>query len=230
MNDLEEIPYLDWNQFLEEWKWNQGEHVTLIGPTGTGKSTLMKAIEYKRSTAVVLVTKKKDPIVDAYKRIGYKLIKTWEDVPTDIYPKVILKPPFDKGDDKERTQRIEFKYAFDRAFEYGGVALYIEELQYMDQDLGLARQMNRLWQQGRSLGVTMIAGTQRPRNVPLAAFSQATHIFFFNSSDDYDIQRIGSMGGVNNRTIREAVNLLDSHQVLYLNTRTREMVITKVRK
>lgn len=228
ITEVEDIPIVSWPWFLENWKWRQGEHVTLIGPTGQGKSTLIEEIEYRRKYVIVLVTKKRDAIVSKYVKRGYKRLTSWRGVSEDVYPKVVLQPPFAKDEPKERIQQDEFRYALDRVFEYGGYSVVIEEAEYMVKDLKLDRQVRRLWQQGRSLGVSVVAGTQRPAFIPVVAYSSATHLFFFRSTDEYDLQRMGGLGGMSNKTIREAVSMLESHQVLYLNTRTGEMLITKV--
>jgi len=229
ITDVEDIPIVSWQWFLENWIWKQGEHVTLVGPTGQGKSTLIEEIEYRRKYVIVLVTKKRDPITGKYQKRGYKLLKSWKGVSDDVYPKVVLQPPFAKDEPKERIQREEFKFALDRIFEYGGFCTVIEEAEYMAKDLKLDREMRRLWQQGRSLNVSVVAGTQRPAFIPVVAYSSATHLFFFRSTDEYDLQRMGGLGGMSNRTIREAVSMLQSHQILYLNTRTGQMLITKVK-
>lgn len=226
---VEEIPVIPWASFMETWKWFQGEHLIAIGPTGQGKSTLIEAIMPKRNIAWVLVTKKRDPIIKEFKKQGFEVRTSVRGISEQVTPKVLLQPKFAKEEPIERHQKDEFRYALKRAFEYGGVCVDIEEVQYMVEDLGLKQDLKRLWHQGRSMGVTVVAGTQRPAFIPVVAYSGSTHIFFFRSSDEYDLQRMGGLGGTNNRLIRDAVSVLKSHQVLYLNTRTGEMVITKVK-
>lgn len=226
----EEIPVVAWDDFLNNWKWKQGEHLMTLGPTGRGKSTLIEAIMYKRGITWVFVTKKTDPIVNQYKKKGFVVRETVKGISEEVSPKVVLKPKFAKEKPKTRIQFEEFEYALDRAFEYGGVCIVIEEGQYIAERLKLAPELKDLWHQGRSLGVSLVIGIQRPAHIPVIAYSSSTHVFMFQSADMRDLERLGGISGVNNLIVREAVSMLKSRQVLYVNTLTGEMVITKVTK
>lgn len=225
------VDQISWEDFLGHvFNWDQGEHVTLIGPTGQGKTTLARHILPRRNYVVNFVTKKTDPLIQEFKRDGYKVMKSWGDTPHHTAPRVLLQPPFVKTEPRERVQREEFSLALDRAFDEESWTVYLDEVLYITGDLGLERKVKRLWHQGRSLGVSVVAGTQRPAMVPLLAYSQATHLFFWRNTDETDIKRLGGLGGMDNRLIREIVARLAKHEVLYLNTRTGELVRTKVRK
>jgi energy-coupling factor transporter ATP-binding protein EcfA2 len=227
---MTDVPHHDWEDFLERvFKWKQGEHVTLIGPTGQGKTFLAKAILPQRNYVVNFVTKKKDKMIGEFKREGYKVVKEWEH-PHQSMNKILLQPPFAADEPRERHQRSAFKHALDRAFNETGWTVYLDEVLYVTDDLNLTRQVKRLWHQGRSLKVTVVAGTQRPALVPLLAYSQATHLFFWRNTDENDMRRLGSLGGLDRKTIQSVVGSLPKHEVLYLNTRTGELAQTKVRK
>lgn len=38
----ESTQFMPWPQFIQQFDWHQGEHISLIGPTGYGKTTLVK--------------------------------------------------------------------------------------------------------------------------------------------------------------------------------------------
>jgi energy-coupling factor transporter ATP-binding protein EcfA2 len=228
---IDEIPKVEWEDFLENhFQWKQGQHVTAIGPTGQGKTTLIKAILPQRKYVVTFVTKKKDSLISEFLRDGYKKVKEWGNLPHSAHPKILLHPPFLKTEPREAEQRRQFKHALNRVFDETGWTVYLDEAPYIVEDLGLLRQVKRLWQQGRSLKVTVIASAQRPRFLPLAAYSQATHLFFWRNSDENDSKRLGGLGGLDRKLIQRVVASLAEHEVLYVNTRTGALVITKVRK
>jgi hypothetical protein len=223
-----DVETISWDEFLRLFKWKQGEHVTVIGPTGSGKTWLVEAILPLRKYVAILITKKKDPMIQKFQRGGYERVKSWVEIPHEIHSRILLHPPFARDEPKERYQQVEFAHAFDRAFEQGHWTLYADELPYIIDDLGLERKVKRQLNQGRSLKSSLVSSAQRPAFLPLLTYSAATHVFFFRTTDEADLKRIGGLGGISNKLIREVVAVLESHQALYLNTRTGQMYITKV--
>lgn len=199
----------------------------MVGPTNRGKTTLAHAILPERNWVILFATKKKDPLIAKFKRNGYKVVKTVDGIHKDLSRKWILAPPF-TGKESTQTQKAEFEGALAKAFKTGGWTIYLDEARYICDTLRLAPDCEILWQQGRTLGVTMVVGTQRPVRIPLAAYDQATHLFFFRENDDRNLKTLGGLGGVDNRVIRDTVATLGFHDALYLNTATGELAITKV--
>src|SRR4051794_31218435 len=92
-----EVPFMDWGTFKQRgFAWRQGEHVTLIGFTGSGKTEALIRMLGVRSTVVVLGTKRKDSTLDQLMKSGYKRIKSWDQMPmTDrgpVFRNVVLWP------------------------------------------------------------------------------------------------------------------------------------------
>lgn len=222
-----EIPRLPWDSFLEQFKWKQGDHMTLVGPTKRGKTTLAHALLPMRKWVIIFATKKKDPLITKFRKDGYHLVRTSDEIHKDVSHRFILAPPLTSKESRP-SQRVEFEKALARGFKSGGWTFYLDEARYISDTLRLADDCELLWQQGRTLGVTMVVGTQRPVRIPLTAYDQATHLFFFRENDDRNLKTLGGLGGVDNKLIRETVAMLGFHDALYLNTATGDMVITKV--
>lgn len=219
-----------WTEFLAGWDWKQGEHVSLIGPTGTGKSTLALAILPRRKYRVVIVTKPADETVTDLD--GYKVVEQWKKIdadPRDGGTAYVLWPNIATMD-KQRAQAVLIRQALREMYAQGAWCVFADEVSYLARDLHLTRELKMLWLQGRSLGISMVAATQRPAWVPLEMYSQASHLFLWKDNDGRNVRRLVEIGGtVDHRRLEAALASLDStqHEVLYVGTRTGEMVITK---
>ena len=53
-------PFVRFDRFMADWRWKQGEHVTTIGPTGSGKTVLNRELLRRRDFVVVLGVKNRD--------------------------------------------------------------------------------------------------------------------------------------------------------------------------
>lgn len=225
-------PVVDWSTFHDSFDWQQGEHVSLIGPTGQGKTTLALKILPRRSHTCILATKPVDPTLSklASRRTPpserYVKQRTW--APTMLTPRVLLWPPIDNlREDIDEQVRV-FNEALPEIYSAGGWCVYADELQYLVRVLGLGGLLEMFWYQGRSLKVSLVASFQRPAWVPVAAYSSSTHLFFWRTNDDRDLKTIGGLGTLDSKQIREIVKKLSRYEVLYINTRDDTMLVTKV--
>lgn len=227
------VQRVGWDDFLARWfVWEQGQHVSLIGPTGAGKTTLALALLPMREYVLAFGTKptgKDDTLMSLVRKDRWKLVQRWADMPKVIQPgrgKFVFWPKFKHPRDVPE-QAAEIHEAVGHAFTQGGWCLMVDETWYWTNVLGLKRMLEQLWTQGRSIGVSVLAGTQRPAYVPLNMYDQATHVFFWRDNDERNLKRISGMNGLNAQLIRSTVATLAPHEVLYVNTRTGLMLVTK---
>lgn len=217
-----------WEEFLRIMNWEQGEHTTLIGPTGQGKTNLARHLLQVRENAgsaiVVMATKPTDPNLDILKERGYRVARSWP--PEFDGKKVLLWPQFSGAQDVDKQKAI-FQYAFASIFAAGSWTIYIDELPYVSDVLGLDRWLKVLWLQGRALDITLVVGTQRPRNVPLEAYSSSSHLFIWRTNDQEDLKRLTGLGAFDPRPIRDEVARLPRYEALYVGTRSDILAIVK---
>src|SRR5262249_50789561 len=72
----------EWPQLREELaeRWRPGEHLSVFGPTGSGKTTLALALVERRDPAVIVVTKRRDTLIRQLRRGGWQTIGTAEEL------------------------------------------------------------------------------------------------------------------------------------------------------
>jgi hypothetical protein len=109
----------------------------------------------------------------------------------------------------------------------GGWTVYVDEAYYFSKVLKFDDLLKIYWTQARSNDVTLVAATQRPRDVPLLMYDQATHLFFFRFRDKRDLDRLSEIGWLDGKQIKETVSTLNQHDFLYINNVTGEMCISR---
>lgn len=229
--ELEGIPYVPWDVFLRDhFRWEQGEHLTCIGPTGCGKTTVQLALMPMRRYVVVLGTKPGDRTLEQlHDTQGYTRAYQWREVRKPRAGRTsrwLLWPRF-RGPSDFAVQAEVFDQAFGHIFAEGGWTVCADELWYLCHKLGLTEWLEIFWTQARSQHISLMGGTQRPSGIPLFAYSAATHLFLWRDNDERNLERVGGIGGLSAKQIRATVAALPKHYCLYVNTRDGQMVITR---
>lgn len=221
-------PYVRWDRFLDGFEWRQGQHVTLVGSWGAGKTTLARQLLPMRDYVVVLATKARDPsLYGPLARMGYVTRDRFDPDPANE-PRVIFKPKLSSPTAEGREgQREAFREALVDIFATGNWCVYADEIRYLSQYLGLQTELETLWLQGRSLGISMVSGTQRPVSIPHLAFD-ADHLFLWRATDRRDVVTMSEYTGTGIEAARFAIPRLPLHEALYIDTRTGYMARTKV--
>lgn len=212
--------------------WHPGEHITLIGPTGRGKTELEIALLRERTWGVFLSTKRKDSTQAELRQVGFRVITDPAQLNPEVHNRFLFRPPFPRSASaaviKAAHKRV-YGVMLMRLREQMGWTIGADEVHYLTEFLGLGDEMDLLWRQGRSEGTSVIANTQRPRHIPLVAYSQATHLFFWSSPDLADVRRIGEMTPLPIQHITAALATQSKHDVLYVNTVSGDMFQTNTR-
>jgi ABC-type glutathione transport system ATPase component len=184
--------------------WEQGEHVFVSGPTGSGKTALARHIDQvriDRGGHVIVFAAKLSPdptLVKDY--AGFTRWNEWKKNREALDQKVLLWPDVSK----EKTirgmrdkQRAVFQEAFDRLSKVGRVTAHIDEGLYMANPsyMGLSDEIAMLHAMGRSSKLTIITLTQRPAHLPLIVYSSASHAFVGRARELADQKRLAELGG-----------------------------------
>lgn len=226
---MEIPPFVPWGRFLAETNFRQGEHITVVGSTGSGKTTLaLRLLPYRKFTCVLATKNADESLYPKLESDGYVMTDDPElDAETD--PLVIFRPKLEAPTaEAQEEQREKFQQVLIGIFNEGGWAVYGDEIRYLSDNLKLKRELELLWLQGRSLGITMVVSTQRPVSIPVVAFESASHLFLFRTTDQANIDRAAEFESANKPLLRYLLPRLPFHEVLYIEARTGRMLRTKV--
>jgi hypothetical protein len=204
-------------------KWKQGEHVVIVGDTGTGKTYLESKILTMRKHIIYMQSK-----TDDIKFPGFRKVKTQLDIGRNPFEngaavtKWLLQPKLiDFG-----AQQKEFSRTFDQAWREGGWTIVIDETYFATYILKLEKQINMLLTQGRSKHLTIVVGMQRPAWISRFALSQATHAFIFRCEG----RDVKSLADALSPKIVKPVQELTGHDFVYFNRATREVKVGNANK
>jgi hypothetical protein len=216
-------------------RWDQGEHLSLIGPTGQGKTTLVRKLLPRRDFVVILASKPRDEGLDAIvKRDGYTLVRDWRKRPKPVRvdgrwtSRLMLWPELrNLAGDLDR-QDEQMRACMGDVFIDGGWCLVADDVSWQCEMLHHELPLKALWKLGRSSGVSLVANVQRPAFVPLDAYAMASHLCLWQTSDERDTRTIGGLGGLPSEPIRATVRSLPEHDFLNIQPRRKLLAITRV--
>lgn len=220
------IPWDDFRSYVFDWR--QSQHVGLIGPTESGKSTLSYAILPERKYVTFFATKPADPVLEQYAaKGGYVRSADWPPktgrlfkraATPDQVPRRLLWPDASRITSVPHQQEV-FGRAFSDIYTQGGWCTVWDEFWMMCRILGMEDEARIMLQQARSNDISFVMGAQRPSRIPLELFDQTTHLFFWRDNDEVNLKRIGGVGWLSSGPIRAFTANLDPYQVLYIHTR-----------
>lgn len=220
-------PVIGREEFLrDKFDYRAGQHVTLLGPTGCGKTTFGYQLLDKAATAkmpaIVLVMKPRDETVTKWDKVmKSRRVRTWPPLPSLWKPRkpraftLWPKHTFDPDVDDPRMFR-EFRKAILGAYKRGSRILFCDETYSLTHELGLSKPLVTVWSKGRSMKTGLWAASQKPTHIPLWAYSMAQHLFLYYDPDKRARERFGEIGGIDPKAVAEVVAALGPHQCLYI--------------
>ena len=242
-----------WAQFDEFWRavHKPGQHVTIIAPTGVGKTYLARHLLRADDHVIAVGSKVRDTSLDKFTKVnGYKRIKTFDAIEEHLrlyrgasQNRLLLWPDLVKAcrdvPEDEIIAKIKSIITPEINKLLGYVALkglwtlYIDETQYMSTrraGFGLEDSIGHLHTQARSNFSSIYTAFQRPAWVPHAIYSSASWAFLGKTSDNYDLKALKGFNGQDPRRIQHELNGLQSrnYEMLAIDCRGTSDQIYKI--
>ena len=225
-----DIPRVGWGQVAGEFvdRWEQGQHVAILGKTGSGKTTLALELCRLRIAARgamvgVLGTKARDQTL---RKTGWPIVREWPPTYAQMQTHhVIFWPAYSRPSTAKSTTTPRVVEILDEVMLAGGWTLFVDEMAYLVETLGLRQVLDEYWNGARSSGISLIAGTQRPAWLARSAVSQTDWTVCFRINDQDDRLRAGEILG-NRRRYAPVIATLRDHEFLLARTVTDMAVIT----
>jgi len=184
-------------------RWRQGEHVAVVGRTGSGKTYLIGKLTALRQYVVIFRTKPDRKI----KFPGFVTVRRAAAMDHWRSERLLLEPDY-------RRQAVEGYGMLERAWRDGGWTIVVDENWYAEKLLGLQSYVIRLLTQGRSKDISIVVGMQRPVDITRFALSEITHLFVFRC-EGRDLKF--SLKDSTTESIVPAVRNLRGHDYVYYN-------------
>lgn len=214
-------------EFLSTWGRPNGqveaEHVSIVGPTGSGKSMFQAYIanarcEMRGSHCIIIATKPADKTLT---KMHWPIIRKWPP-PYGKHEHFILWPQAPQNAYEARRVQAEQIYEALNALwtKDSNIIVVFDEIAYIEQELKLKVIIERYWREGRSIGISIIATTQRPRNVTRYMWSEPSWIIAFRPDDEDEARRVAEIIG-GRRLYTQALLSLERHQFIIIDRKER---------
>lgn len=162
------------------------DRVLVLGQTGSGKSTLVRALFYGHRSLVVVDPKHEELVprsITVYTPADFR----------QVFPqrstRVVFRPdPESKaGDDVDEVIR--------RVLAFGRTRVIFHEMVGYAGASRIVPAVARLWKTGRSLSAPAVACSQRPNGLHNDVIAESEHVFAFDLALESDRRKVAGIGG-----------------------------------
>lgn len=205
----EEIPWSELGpEFIEIWGHDdsgklRAEHWEIEGQSGAGKSyvagTAMQQRAQRWHTATLaVITKQTD---DSIPLLGWPEVTSFRELRERKYLQAVFWPRTTlKGEEREKFQEAAIYELLSELWpkpgEMANIVIYFDEIRYIESLSRRLKKMIRMyWREGRSHGISIIAGAQRPLEMVRDMHSEARWRAVFCPADEADMERFAELLG-----------------------------------
>ena len=225
-------------------RWQPGQHLTCLGPTGRGKSTLLGQVLPRtvHSRVVICCPKGADP---AYRRLG-RATMTWpprrrmSDTMREVYAGTPdpdgrqvwrIELPMRKVEDFDRLAALYRAVLSDALARpetpKDSLLVLLDDSRLISEGrhMNLGGLVTANLMIGRSKGVSIVNNYQAPRFVPREGLDQVSHLLIWRNRDTDVAKRLAEVGDVDPALTLAILRRLDYHEALWIDAIHDELFI-----
>lgn len=202
--------------------WRQGQHLVIVGPTGSGKTWLAAELLAPWRYVLALISKPRDATLTKQFR-GWHKVRAFDKI--EWHQDHVLLIPDSRRLVAAAAARQTIAQALDEAYTAGGWTIFIDELQQLSETWKLDTLIRTIFVTARSNNVTLVAACQRPRRVPIEALNQATYILSFHLNDEADVERLAEAAGIQRKRLIAINAQLSGRSLMLINNQDQSITI-----
>lgn len=223
------VPVIPRKEFARDFgrEYSAGQHVTFIGPTQRGKTTLcidlLQEVERHNKIPIVILAGKppgRDYTIEnvAPEKLNLRTVDEWPPIRTykDRKRNGYVLRPLDKAasrKEEEAKLRGEFEKAIMSNYQKKTPTITVADEAYLVQvTLKLKGEYEQPLMRGAP-HAAMWSLIQRGAYVSYLSYNSPDHIFIFNDPDVANRKRYSEIGGVDPRFIYEVTNTLQTYEI-----------------
>lgn len=210
--------------------WRQGQHISIMGRTGRGKTTLSRDLDALREWVAVVAIKQADDTLATFPKVGYTVIKSWP--PKWGVKRVVLwaKPKTLRDMADQRTQIGKL---LDDVFQNGGWAVDFDDVARVANALGFKREIATLLNEARSHHSSIISKMTQPSSVtqtiPSEVWRQVRFHLVFRYRVGRDLDAIADIVGYSKGELKKLMDRLDDFDFLCFDDLTDSVLLVRTR-
>ncbi len=227
---IDPLPWPDFREWAAE-SWEPGQHVSVIAPTGAGKTTFVGGLLDLRRYVLALDPKGGDSTLAGlgFERMGQwpgekKLAEAVTKHDEDGEPsRYIVGPRVNTVEDYNRLTETT-RQALVGAFNMGGWTVYADELQIMTDPrmMSLRAEVDKILIAARDKGLSFVSSYQAPSWVTPHAAKMSTWVAVSYTRDTDVVNRLAEVLGRPKEEIRGALKGLDPYSWLVVGRNPRD--------
>jgi hypothetical protein len=224
--DESEVLAVNWETFLRWFgnAWREGDHVSLIGPTNSGKTTVGVQICQLRPWVIAIDIKGDDETLG---KSGWARVTKWP-LPGKVYDRMAQGEDFRvilgdraRGSEAMARRRMLARRALEDIWKNGGWTVLVDDLQLLTDTRksgNLSLMVEDFLVAARDAKVSIVSLQQAPRRVPRAASDQSSWLIAYVTRDTDIVNRLAEMAGRPRAEIRGAIRGLRRPYILVFST------------